>query len=60
MDKKDLFYKDIEGKLEEIKQGKVKKEKPSLGQQLNKAFAIILGLVIIIGLLITLIGVLRR
>ena len=60
MAKKDLFYKDIEGRLDELKNGKPKKEKASLGENLNKAFVITLGLMILIGLIFTLIGALRK
>ena len=60
MAKKDLFHKDIEGRLDELKQAKPKKEKASLGENLNKAFVIALGLMILIGLIFTLIGVLRK
>ena len=60
MAKKDLFHKDIEGRLDELKQGKPKKEKASLGENLNKVFVIALGLMILIGLIFTLIGALRK
>ena len=49
MAKKDLFHKDIEGRLDELKHWKPKKEKASLGENLNKAFVIALGLMILIG-----------
>ncbi|MFS9226949.1 accessory Sec system protein Asp4 [Streptococcus gordonii] len=60
MAKKDLFYKDIEGRLDELRHGKPKKVKASLGEKFNKAFVIALGLMILIGLIFTLIGVLRK
>ena len=60
MAKKDLFHKDIEGRLDELKHGKPKKEKASLGENLNKAFVIALGLVILIGLMLTLIVAWRK
>lgn len=60
MTKKDLFYKDIEGRLDELKQAKPKKEKVSLGENINKVFVIALGLIILIGLIFTLIGALRK
>lgn len=60
MANKDLFHKDIEGRLDELKHGKPKKEKASLGENLNKAFVIALGLMILIGLIFTLIGALRK
>ena len=60
MAKKDLFHKDIEGRLNELKHSKLKKEKASLGENLNKVFVIALGLMILIGLIFTLIGALRN
>ena len=60
MAKKDLFHKYIEGRLDELKQGKPKKEKASLGENLNKIFVIALGLMILISLIFTLIGALRK
>ena len=54
MTKKDLFYKDVEGRMEELKQGALKKEKPSQGEKISKTFSILLGLLILISL-----GILR-
>ena len=48
MSKKDLFYGDVEGRMEELR-----------GEKINKSFSIMLGLVIIIGLIFTLISLLR-
>lgn len=59
MTKKDLFYKDVEGRMEELKQGALKKEKPSRGEKINKTFSILLGLLILISLIFTLLGILR-
>lgn len=59
MAKKDLFYKDIEGRMEELKQAPIKQEKETRGEKINKLFSIMLGLVILIGLLFTLLGLLR-
>lgn len=59
MAKKDLFYQDIEGKMEELKQAPIKKEKETRSEKINKLFSIMLGLVILIGLLFTLLGLLR-
>ena len=59
MSKKDLFYGDVEGRMEELNQKPIKKEKESRGEKINKSFPILLGLVIIIGLIFTLIGLLR-
>ena len=60
MSKKDLFYGDIEGRMEELKQKPITKEKETRGEKINKSFSIMLGLVIIIGLIFTLIGLLRQ
>ena len=57
MSKKDLFYGDVEGRMEELKP--ITKEKETRGEKINKSFSIMLGLVIIIGLIFTLIGLLR-
>ena len=59
MTKKDLFYGDVEGRMEELKQKPITKEKETRGEKINKSFSIMLGLVIIIGLIFTLIGLLR-
>ena len=59
MSKKDLFYGDVEGRMEELKQKPITKEKETRGKKINKSFSIMLGLVIIIGLIFTLIGLLR-
>ena len=60
MSKKDLFYGDVEGRMEELKQKPITKEKETRGEKINKSFSIMLGLVIIIGLIFTLIGLLRQ
>ena len=60
MSKKDLFYGDVEGRMEELKQKPITKEKETRGEKINKSFSIMLGLVIIIGLIFTLIGLLRE
>lgn len=59
MSKKDLFYGDVEGRMEELKQKPIITEKETRGEKINKSFLIMLGLVIIIGLIFTLIGLLR-
>lgn len=59
MSKKDLFYGDVEGRMEELKQKPIIKEKETKGEKINKSLLIMLGLVIIIGLIFTLIGLLR-
>ena len=59
MTKKDLFYKDVEGRMEELKQGALKKEKPTRGEKISKTFSILLGLLIRLTLICTLLGSLR-
>ena len=60
MSDEDLFYKDVEGRMEELKQKPIKKEKEtSEGKSISKTFSLILGLMILIGLLFTLLGILR-
>ena len=59
MSKKDLFYGDVEGRMEELKQKPITKEKETKEEKINKSFSIMLRLVIIIGLIFTLIGLLR-
>ena len=59
MTKKDLFYQDVEGRMEEMKQEPIEKEKSTRGEKISKTFSFLLGLIILIGLLFTLIGLLR-
>lgn len=59
MTKKDLFYKDVEGRMEKLKQGALKKEKSSRGEKISKIFSILLGFLIVLGLIFTLLGILR-
>ena len=59
MAKKDLFYQDVEGRVEEMKQQPIKKEKETRGEKINKLFSILLGLIILISLLFKLISLLR-
>lgn len=59
MTKKDLFYQDVEGRMEEMKQEPIKKEKATRGEKISKTFSFLLGLIILIGLLFTLLGILR-
>ena len=59
MSKKDLFYQDVEGRMEEMKQQPIKKEKSTRGEKISKTFSFLLGLIILIGLLFTLLGLLR-
>ena len=59
MSDKDLFYKDVEGSMKEMKQQPIKKEKATRGEKISKTFSFLLGLIILIGLLFTLLGILR-
>ena len=59
MTKKDLFYQDVEGRMEEMKQEPIKKEKSTRGEKISKTFSFLLGLIILIGLLFALLGLLR-
>ena len=59
MTKKDLFYQDVEGRMEEMKQEPLKQDKSTRGEKISKTFSFLLGLIILIGLLFTLIGLLR-
>ena len=59
MAKKDLFYQDVEGRMEEMKQQPIKKEKSTRGEKISKTFSFLIGFIIFIGLLFTLIRLLR-
>lgn len=59
MAKKDLFYEDVEGRMEEMKQQPIKKEKSTRGEKISKTFSFLIGFIILIGLLFTLIRLLR-
>ena len=59
MSEEDLFYKDVEGRMEELKQKPIKKEKETRGEKISKTFSLLLSLMILIGLLFTLLGILR-
>ena len=59
MTKKDLFYQDVEGRMEEMKKQHIKKEKSTRGEKISKTFSFLIGFIILIGLLFTLIGLLR-
>ena len=59
MAKKDLFYQDVEGRMEEMKQQPIKKEKSTRGEKISKTFSFLIGFIILIVLLFTLIGLLR-
>ena len=59
MAKKDLFYQDVEGRMEEMKQQPITKEKSTRGEKISKTFSFLIGFIILIGLLFTLIRLLR-
>lgn len=59
MSDEDLFYKDVEGRMEELKQKPIKKEKETRGEKISQTFSLLLALMILIGLISTLIGILR-
>ena len=59
MSDEDLFYKDVEGRMEEMKQQPIKKEKSTRGEKISKTFSFLIGFIILIGLLFTLIRLLR-
>ena len=59
MAKKDLFYQDVEGRMEEMKQQPIKKEKSTRGEKISKTFSFLIGFIILIGLLFTFIRLLR-
>ena len=59
MSEEDLFYKDVEGRMEELKQKPIKKEKETRGEKISRTFSLLLALMILIGLISTLIGILR-
>jgi len=59
MAKKDIFYQDVEGRMEEMKQQPIKKEKSTRGEKISKTFSFLIGFIILIGLLFTLIRLLR-
>ena len=59
MAKKDLFYQDVEGRMEEMKQQPIKKEKSTRGEKISKTFSFLIGFIILSGLLFTLIRLLR-
>ena len=43
MSDEDLFYKDVEGRMEELKQKPIKKEKETRGEKISKTFSLHLG-----------------
>ena len=59
MSDEDLFYEDVDGRMEELKQKPIKKGKATRGEKISRTFSLLLALMILIGLISTLIGILR-
>lgn len=59
MSEKDLFHEAVEGRMEELKQKPIKKEKETRGEKVSKIFSFMIGLAIIMGLIFTLLGIMR-
>lgn len=59
MSEKDLFHEAVEGRMEELKQKPIKNEKETRGEKVSKIFSFMIGLAIIMGLIFTLLGILR-
>lgn len=51
---KDIFYGDIEGRMDDLKRKPPKKEEKTRAERISTFFSVSLGLVILIGLLFTL------
>ena len=58
MSDEDLFYKDVEGRMEELNKN-LSRRKRNPREKISKTFSLILGLMILIGLFFTLLGILR-
>lgn len=56
--KKDLFYKEVEGRMEALKRRPPEKEKKTHSERMNVIFNVVIGLVILLGVLFTLLRVL--
>lgn len=56
--KKDLFYKEVEGRMESLKRRPVEKEKTTRSEKINVIFNVVIGLVILLGVIFTLFRVL--
>jgi len=54
--KKDLFYKEVEGRMESLKRRPVEKEKTTRSEKINVTFNVVIGLVL--GVIFTLFRVL--
>ena len=56
--KKDLFYKEVEGRMASLKRRPSEKEKTTRSEKINVTFNVIIGLVILLGVIFTLLRVL--
>ena len=56
--RKDLFYKEVEGRMEALKRRPPEKEKTTRSERINVIFNVVIGLVILFGVLFTLLRVL--
>ena len=56
--KKDLFYKEVEGRMVSLKRRPAEKEKTTRSEKVNVIFNVIIGLVILLGVIFTLLRVL--
>ena len=56
--KEDLFYKEVEGRMESLKRRPAEKEKTTRSEKINVTFNVIIGLVILLGVIFTLFRVL--
>ena len=56
--RKDLFYKEVEGRIEALKRRPPEKEKTTRSERINVIFNVVIGLVILFGVLFTLFRVL--
>ena len=51
--RKDLFYKEVEGRMEALKRRPPEKEKTTRSERINVIFNVVIGLVILFGVLFT-------
>lgn len=56
--KKDLFYKEVEGRMNALKRRPPEKEKTTRSERINVIFNVVIGIVILLGVLFTLFRVL--
>ena len=56
--KKDLFYEEVEGRMESLKRRPVEKEKTTRSEKINVTFNVVIGSVILLGVIFTLFRVL--